>query len=205
MMTCPLKLNRSSGICVTHYSPMSTPCPRCACQGEGKIGNLARILRYMDSNIHVQLVIEDAKLGDPDTLNGLNQIINMDLNKYPDRAKDVTLAKNILAAARKSWGAPTAVAAVAPVDDSGQVAALLTENAQLRAENATLRAQAAQPVAPVSTAVAVSEPKTLGDHAGNLVDSVEGWTNAALSMDVKQQAALKASINVLTMQNGTQS
>jgi hypothetical protein len=187
---------------IPSLSPLRLP-------GEGNVGTLARILRYMDSNIHVQLVIEDAKLGDPDTLNGLNQIINTDLSRYPDRAKDVTLAKNILAAARKSWGSPTAAAVAAPaVQDAGLVPALQSANAEvarLREENAQLRAQL-NTTPEVSAAVAVPGPKTelksLGDHAGQLVDSVEGWTNAALSMDVKQQAALKASINVLTMQNG---
>jgi hypothetical protein len=166
----------------------------------------------IDGMTHVQYVLELAKLGHQPTLDLLNEVAGADPQQYPDRQADAQLARNILAAARKSWASPasTAVAATqvspAVVQDAGLVPALQSANAEvarLRDENAQLRAQLT-PAPEVSTAVAVPELKTLGDHAGNLVDSVEGWTNAALSMDVKQQAALKASINVLTMQNGQQ-
>jgi hypothetical protein len=180
---------------IPSFSPMRLP-------GEGNVGTLARILRYMDSNIHVQLVIEDAKLGDPDTLNGLNQIINMDLNKYPDRAKDVTLAKNILAAARKSWGSPAVASDVAPQVvtakvDTSELTAAYAEIARLREENGRLQAQVQ--AQPATQAVAVADSGSTADRAGGVIKAVESWTDQALAMDTKQRAALTASIKVLEM------
>jgi N-acetyl-anhydromuramyl-L-alanine amidase AmpD len=212
-----LLFNAFIGDQVESLSPMRTP-------GQGKIGNLVTILRFMDSNIHVPLVKMLAEVGDPDTLTGLNIIINTDLSRYPDRAKDVTLAKNILAAAQRSWmaakaitasknttpavaapaSAPAAAPAVPAVVDTRELTAAFQEIARLREENGRLQAQvSAAPVAPTTSAALVpaesspTEPLTSGEIAGAVVDSVTGYNKHLMAMDANDRIGLAASLQAL--------
>jgi hypothetical protein len=198
---------------VTHCSHQIPSLSPIRLPGEGNVGTLARILRYMDSNIHVQLVIEDAKLGDPDTLEWPEPDHQHRPDEVPRPGEGRHAGEEHPRRCTQIVGLPdggwqplhVATVQVDTVRYSALQSAqrLQTQNAQSAAPRTlALRAQLQVPAPEVSTALTSADLKTLGDHAGQLVDSVEGWTNAALSMDVKQQAALKASINVLTMQNG---
>jgi hypothetical protein len=182
---------------------------------DGLVDTMAGFELNIDGMTHVQYVLELAKLGHQPTLDLLNEVAGADPRQYPDRQADAQLARNILAAARKSWASPasTAVAATqvspAVVQDAGLVPALQSANAEvarLRDENAQLRAQlntAPTPeVSTVSTAVAVPEPKTAGDHAGQLIDSVKDWTDIAYSLDATGRNALQASLQVLALKSG---
>lgn len=83
------------------------------------------------------------------------------------------------------------------VDNSRELADAQAEIARLREENVRLQT-------PPTTEVATLEsgPRTSGERVGQLIDSVEDWTELALSMDVKQRAALSASIKVLEIEQG---
>jgi hypothetical protein len=96
----------------------------------------------------------------------------------------------------------SAVAALIPAPDNSGLADVYSENARLREENARLQAAAPTESSALATFTAA---KTSGERVGQLIDSVEDWTELALAMDTKQRAALAASIKVLEMPNGSQS
>jgi hypothetical protein len=189
---------------------------------DGLVDTMAGFELNIDGMTHVQYVLELAKLGHQPTIDLLNEVASASPAQYPDRQDDAALARNILAAAKKSWATPAtsmavaaAPAAVAPASQTRELADAYAQVAKLQADNASLRQQLdaarltalATPVAPVQPSVelAVASPQTTGEHVASVVDSVENWTNAALGMDVKQRAALTASIGVLeAVKNGSQ-
>jgi len=69
--------------------------------GEGTIGNNQDIDSYMDANVHVLVVDLLARLGDPNTLNLLTEVANVDLNVHPDRKGGRDLAMAILENAKR--------------------------------------------------------------------------------------------------------
>jgi hypothetical protein len=64
--------------------------------GEGEIATATEFELNVDGNVHVLLVQRLAELGDPDSLNLLNEVANLDVARYPDRAHDRLLAQAIL-------------------------------------------------------------------------------------------------------------
>ncbi|HPE52962.1 MAG TPA: M15 family metallopeptidase [Mesotoga prima] len=84
--------------------------------GEGNIGNSQDIEGYMDANIHVLVVDLLARLGDPNTLALLEEVSNVDLAKYPNKAGGKNLALAILENARRlaSGGSAPAPSGSAP-------------------------------------------------------------------------------------------
>jgi hypothetical protein len=101
--------------------------------GEGTIGNHEDIESFMDSNVHIQLVIKLAEYGDPDTLALLTEIASADPAKYPDRQGDAALARRVLdQVSTKAPVAPTAAVSdslVAPVPAPAPVAPAAPEDA----------------------------------------------------------------------------
>jgi len=178
---------------VPSLSPLREP-------SEGNIGPIHRVLRNIDSNVHVIVEMLLCALNDPDTLARLRRVYATQL---PDRQPDRPLAQAILADAPKLLAKPSVspvaqVVDAAPIDVSALTNAY-AEIARLREENARLQAQATPPV---STEVVV---KTTGDHAKGLIDSVEDWTAQSISMDRPKLLALTAAIKVLEMNsNGAQ-
>ena len=64
--------------------------------GEGEVDTATGFELNVDGNVHVLLVQRLAELGDPDSLNLLNEVANLDPARYPDRAHDRLLAQAIL-------------------------------------------------------------------------------------------------------------
>ncbi len=64
--------------------------------GEGAIGDIGDIAFNTDGSVHVLLVQTLARLGDPDSLNLLNEVAGLDTSRYPDRVHDRQLARAIL-------------------------------------------------------------------------------------------------------------
>uniref|UniRef100_A0AAU8GQ70 Lysin A n=1 Tax=Mycobacterium phage Pharb TaxID=3136626 RepID=A0AAU8GQ70_9VIRU len=82
--------------------------------GEKETETVAGFGLNTDGNLHVVLVTELARLGDPVSLAVLNEVAGADLSVYPDRAGDKALAQRILA----SLAAPVEQPATeAPADD----------------------------------------------------------------------------------------
>lgn len=170
--------------------------------GEREKGTALDFACWMDGNEHVQLVQLLASLGHAESIALLQEVAGADLNLYPERASDKRFAQGILdrlGSAPVAAPAPQAAVAYVPPAQPIVPPAVYAENARLLEENARLRQEAAQK--PVSTELATVEPelKSSGDFVGKLVDSVEDWTNLALSMDVKQRAALAKTLQVLEM------
>lgn len=127
-----------------------------------------------------------------------------------DRAKLIWakgLAGSGTAAALPADAAGAAIQSATPAAPdrlTAELAAAYTEIGRLRELTARLQEQAAQ-APPVSTEVAVVEPaKTSGDHAKDLINSVDDWTAHALTMNPQQQHALSAASKILLMKNGTE-
>jgi hypothetical protein len=64
--------------------------------GEGAIGDIGDIAFNTDGSVHVLLVALLARLGDPDSLNLLNEVAGLDTSRFPDRAHDRNLARALL-------------------------------------------------------------------------------------------------------------
>ena len=64
--------------------------------GEGAIGDIGDIAFNTDGSVHVLLVQTLARLGDPDSINLLNEVAALDTSRFPDRAHDRQLARAIL-------------------------------------------------------------------------------------------------------------
>jgi hypothetical protein len=64
--------------------------------GEGAVGDIGDIAFNTDGSVHVLLVQTLARLGDPDSLNLLNEVAALDTTRFPDRVHDRQLAKAIL-------------------------------------------------------------------------------------------------------------
>lgn len=64
--------------------------------GEGDIDTAVGILLNDDANDHVALVIDLARIGQPQALALLNEVASADPVKYPDRQQDAQLARRIL-------------------------------------------------------------------------------------------------------------
>jgi len=102
--------------------------------GEGAVGDTADMVYATDGSVHVLLVALLARLGDPDSINLLNEVASLDTSRYPDRVHDKNLARallNDLANARSVGSAPAtgttpgvvAVVPVAAAPDPAPVAA----------------------------------------------------------------------------------
>ena len=89
--------------------------------GEGNIGNSQDIQGYMDANIHVLVVDLLARLGDPNTLALLEEVSNVDLNKYPNKVGGRNLALAILENARRLASGNSSVPAAAPAATASPV------------------------------------------------------------------------------------
>lgn len=105
--------------------------------GEGAVGDTSDMVYATDGSVHVLLVSLLARLGDPDSINLLNEVAALDTSRYPDRVHDKNLARallNDLANARSVGSAPATgttpgvvaapvvVAPVAPVPVAAPVA-----------------------------------------------------------------------------------
>jgi predicted chitinase len=196
---------------LTQRLPSRSPLRRL---GEGLVDTAAGFILNIDGSQHVEIVKLLAGYGHPPTLALLREVAGADPVKFPDRQDDRLIAQAILA---DVTAAPVATVVNAPVAVTSGDSAAFAELERLRAENARL--QAALDAGPPERIVylpapepepaavpAVPTDRTSGDRVGQLIDSVEDWTELALAMDVKQRAALAASIKVLEISssNGSQ-
>lgn len=64
--------------------------------GEGAVGDTSDMVYATDGSVHVLLVQTLARLGDPDSINLLNEVASLDTSRFPDRVHDKNLARAIL-------------------------------------------------------------------------------------------------------------
>lgn len=181
--------------------------------GEGTIDTWAGIDINADAHGHVSRVIEQARLGHPESLALLREVAAADPVKHPERRDDALLAQAVLASLSdepqtRTPGSSAVHTEVAALQD--RIASLEADNKMLRidldqerAESQRLReagwAQTAPQPAPSAAVVPVEQGGSWGDIAGRVINSVEDWTELLMSMNAEQRQALSAGLKALEL------
>lgn len=156
--------------------------------GEGNVGPLHQFVRWMDGNVHVQVMTLLAGLGHPGTILELEALADADLNRYPDRGDGKAMANAILADIAED---PQAVVERA-------AAALQVPTEPLQTVGRVYESAPELP-APVKDVVEA----TTGELIGRVYDDLEKL-RLADALPIEGRAPLAALIAVLQTKNGSE-
>jgi predicted chitinase len=167
--------------------------------GEGKIHTLARLLRYIDGNLHPVLMRMLAELNHPGAMADLRELADVDLSRYPECAAGKDLATAILADVTTAVEPQVVnVTNGSASTDTGAVTAAVT--AAVRDAAAALQPQIVYTPAPEP--VATQFTGTPGQIIGQAYDAIAALdVNADLPPETK--ATLGALITILQAKTET--
>lgn len=138
--------------------------------GEGAVDTIAGFELNTDAATHVLLVQALARLGDPDSLNLLNEVASLDTSRYPDRAHDRQLATAIL----NDLAGEQSVGTAPP---SGQTPGVILAPPVIPAPPPVLVAPAAPvPIAPAPVAALPPSVDVTTGFAGGLLGEITSLT-----------------------------